>query len=119
MFLNSLLSFLNFFRTSYISRIFSGKCKLSQSKWIGTIRRCLTGRDQFICCSNRIMDLRNNLHDQILRKCSHLRPVLNIRTKLDLYTRISSTLAVKYTIVINCLIKEIFLSCITTRIILC
>jgi len=65
------------------------------------------------------MDLRNNLHDQILRKCSHLRPVLNIRTKLDLYTRISYTLAVKYTIVINCLIKEIFLSCITTRIILC
>ena len=64
------------------------------------------------------MDLRNNLHNKILRKCRHLWPVLNIGTKLDLYRRISYTLAVKNTIFINSLIKEIFLTCISSGIFL-
>ena len=48
--------------------------------------------------------------DQILRKRRHLRPVFNIRTKLDLYIRICFAFAVEHTIRINILIKMILLS---------
>ena len=56
------------------------------------------------------MDFRYDLHDQILRKRRHLRPVFNIRTKLDLYIRICFAFAVEHTIRINILIKMILLS---------
>ena len=66
---NCFLSFLYFFRTSDICRVFSGKSELCKSQRIRTVRRCLSGRNQLICCCNRIMDLRYNLHKQILWKC--------------------------------------------------
>ena len=105
----SFLCLLNFFCTSNISRIFTGKSKLSQSKWIGTERRSFSGRNQFICRSNRIMNLRHHFKHQILCQCRHLRPVFNIRAKLDFYAWICNTLAVKDSILINSFIKEVFL----------
>ena len=105
-----MLSLLDLFSASYISRILPGKSKLSQTKWIGTVGRGLTGRDQLVGSSYRIMDLRNNLQNQILCKSRHLRPVLDIRAKLDLNRWICYALAVKYTVIVNRFIKEIFLS---------
>ena len=59
--LNGLLSLLYLFGATNVCRILTGKGKLSQCQWIGTVRRCLTGRDQLIGRCNRIMDLGNNL----------------------------------------------------------
>ena len=55
------------------------------------------------------MNLRYHFKYQILCQCRHLRPVFNIRTKLDFYAWICYTLAVKDSILINSLIKEVFL----------
>lgn len=106
--LDSLLCLLYFLGTSNIFRILSGKCKLCQSQWVGTERGCLTGRNQLVRCGHRIVNLGNNFQHKILRKRAHSRPVLDIWSKLDLYVRICHTLAVKYTVFINGLIKEVF-----------
>lgn len=74
--------------------------------WNG--RGCLSGRNQLVRRGHRIVNLRNNFQHKILRKRAHSRPVLDIWSKLDLYVRICHTLAVKYTIFINGLIKEVF-----------
>ena len=105
-----MLCFLNLFCSSNISRILSGKSKLSQSKRIGTVGGSLTGRDQLVGSSYRIVNFGNNLQNQILCKCRHLRPVFDVRSKLDLNRRISHAFAVKYTVIVNRFIKEIFLS---------
>ena len=109
--LYSMLCFLYLFGTSYISRVFSGKSELGKSQRIGTIGGCLTGRNQLICGSYRIMNLGYNLQHQILCKCRHLWPILDVRSKLNLNRRISHTLAVKYAVCINCLIKMIGRTC--------
>ena len=44
------------------------------------------------------MDLRYYFQKQILRQCRHLRPILDIRAKLDLHRRIRLPLAVEYTV---------------------
>ena len=106
--LNRLLCFLNLFCSSYISRIFTGQGELCQSQRIGTIRRGLSRRDQLICGGYRIMDLRYHFQDQILRQSAHGRPVLDIRAKMNLHTRICHTVAVKYAILIDLAVEEIF-----------
>ena len=106
--LDSLLCLLYFLGTSNIFRILSGKCKLCQSQWVGTERGCLSGRNQLVRCGHRIVNLGNNFQHKILRKRAHSRPVLDIWSKLDLHTRISHSLAVKDTILIDLLIKEVF-----------
>ena len=105
-----MLCFLNLFCPSNISRILSGKSKLSQSKRIGTVGGSLTRRDQLVGSSYRIVNFGNNLQNQILCKCRHLRPVFDVRSKLDLNRRISHALAVKYTVCINLLIEMVGLS---------
>ena len=114
-----MLCFLYLFGTSYISRVFSGKSELGKSQRIGTIGGCLTGRNQLICGSYRIMNLGYNLQHQILCKCRHLWPILDVRSKLNLNRRISHTLAVKYAVCINILIKEILLSSVFACEVLC
>ena len=90
-------------------RIFSGKCELCQSQRIGTVGRGLTGRDQFICCCNRVMNLRYNFKEKIICQGYHCRPVLDVRAKLNLNVFISHTMRIKYTVLIDLLIKEIFI----------
>ena len=65
------------------------------------------------------MDLGNNFQDQIVCKCSHFRPVFDVRSKLDLYARICYALAVKYTVLINRFVKVIFMLGITSVKLLC
>ena len=48
----------------------------------------------------------------MLRKRTHCRPVFDVRSKLDLNRRICNSLGVKYTVLINGLVKEIFRLCI-------
>ena len=55
------------------------------------------------------MDLGNHFQHKILRKLRHSRPVLDIGAELDLHFRIRHSFAVKDAVLINCLIKEIFL----------
>ena len=107
-FLNGFLSHLHFFRTSHICRIFSGQSKFCQSQRVGTIGRGLTGRNQLVCSSYRIMNLRYHFQNQVICQCRHFRPVFDIGTKLDFNRWICHTLAVKHTIFINCFIKVIF-----------
>ena len=54
------------------------------------------------------MDFRYYFQHQIVRQCAHRRPVLNVRAKLNIHRGIRHAVAVKYTVFINCLIKEIF-----------
>ena len=106
--LTGFLRFLHFFCKSYISRIFSGKCKLSQPKRIGTVRGCLSGWDQLICGGYGIVDLGYYLQHQVFRKLTHCRPVFDVRAEFDLYGWICHTLAVKYAVLINTAVEEIF-----------
>ena len=54
------------------------------------------------------MDLRYHFQNQILRQSAHGRPVLDIRAKMDLHTRICHTVAVKYAILVDLAVEEIF-----------
>ena len=65
------------------------------------------------------MDLGYYFQNQILCQCRHFRPVFDVWSKLDLNGRICHTFAVKDTILINCLVKEVFLSCIFSGILFC
>ena len=104
--LYSLLGLLDFLCSAYILRILSWK-----SKRVWTIWRCLSWRNELICCSNRIMNLWNHLKEHILRKRTHCRPVLNVWSELDFNWRICHSMAVKYTVLIYSLVKEIFWLC--------
>ena len=53
------------------------------------------------------MDLGNHFQHQVFCQCRHLWPVLDVRTKLDLYRWICHALAVKDTVCINAAVKEI------------
>ena len=53
------------------------------------------------------MYLRYNLYKNIVCECNLLRPVLDVRTKLNFNRRICDSLAVKYSVLIYCLIKMI------------
>ena len=117
--LNCLLCCLDLFCTANISRILSGQCELCKSKRIGTVGRCLARRDQLVSGSNRIVDLGNNLQDQVVCKCSHLRPVFDIRSKLNLYAWICHALAVKYTVLVDRLIEVVFMLGIASVKLLC
>ena len=57
------------------------------------------------------MNLGHHLKKQVLWQRRHLRPVLDIRSKLNLNRRICLSLAVKHTVCVNILVKMIFLSC--------
>ena len=74
--------------------------ELSENEW---------PTEMLICCSNRIVDLRYDLQDQILRKSAHCRPVFDVWSELDLNAWICNALAVKDTVLINCFVEEIFL----------
>ncbi len=100
--------FLYFFCTSYICRVFSGQGKFCQSQWVGTERRSLAGRNQFIRCSNRIVNLRYDFQYHIFCQRCHFRPVFDVRTELDLLIRICHALAVKYTVCVNRTVEVIF-----------
>ena len=117
--LNCLLCCLDLFCTAYVSRVFSGECKLCKSKRIGTVGGCLAGWDQLVSCGNRIVDLGNNFQDQVVCKCSHLRPVFDVRAKLDLNTWICYALAVKYTVLVDGFIEVIFMLGIASLKLLC
>ena len=104
------LCLLYFLGTSNISRILSGKCELCKAQRVGTVRGSLSGRDQLVRCRNRIMDLGNHFHDQVLRKRRHLRPVLDVWSELDLYVRICHAVAVKYSVCVNIAVEVILLS---------
>ena len=54
------------------------------------------------------MDFGYNLNDQIICQSGHCRPVLDVWSKMDLHFRMSHTLAVINSVVINRLIKMIF-----------
>ena len=106
-FLDGFLCDLYFFRTSHVSRIFSGQSELCQSERVGTEGRSLAGRNQLISCRNRIVDLGNNLQNQILGKLRHSRPVFDVRSELDFYRRICHTLAVEDTVLVNLLVEVV------------
>ena len=53
------------------------------------------------------MNFRNYFQYQIIGQCTHFRPVFDIWTKLNFCVRVCYTLAVKDSVFINCLIKEI------------
>ena len=105
------LRFLYFLSSSNICRIFSWKCKFCKSKRIWSEWWCFTWRNKFISCCYRIMYLWYNLNNKIFWKGHHLRPVLNIRAKLDFLIRICYTLAVKYSVCVNILVKMICRTC--------
>ena len=58
------------------------------------------------------MDLRYHFQNQIVCQCAHCRPVFDVWSEFQFFVRISHTFAVKYTVLINCFIKEIFRSCV-------
>ena len=64
------------------------------------------------------MDLGNHFQQQVVRQRRHFRPVLDIRTELDLHRGICDAFAVEYTVLIDSFVKEIFLSCIPAGILL-
>ncbi len=100
---------LNILCPSHIFRIFSGQCKLCKSQRIRTVGRSLPGRDQFVRRRHRIMNLRHHTQHQILRQCTHLRPVLDIRSKLDLHGFVRHAFGIKYSVGINIAVKMIFI----------
>ena len=55
------------------------------------------------------MNLGNNFQDQVVCKCSHLRPVFDVRAKLDLYAWICYALAVKYTVLVDGFVEIVFM----------
>ena len=114
--LDGFFCYLDFFGTSHISRVFSGQGKFCQSQWVGTERRSLAGRNQFIRCSNRIVNLRYDFQDQVLSQCRHLWPVFDVRSELNLHRRICNTLTVEYSVLIDSSIKVIFRIAICSRI---
>ena len=67
--------------TTYILRISSGKCELSQSQRVGTIGGGLTGRNQLIGGGYLIEDLGRHLQEHIVSKLLHLRPILDVRAE--------------------------------------
>ena len=54
------------------------------------------------------MNLGYHLQNHMPGKSAHCRPVLNVRSKVNLHIRIGRSLTVKYTIFINLFVKEIF-----------
>ena len=54
------------------------------------------------------MNLGNHLEDQVLRKRNHCRPVLDVRTELDLNRRIRNALAVKDAVLVDAAVEEVF-----------
>ncbi len=113
--LNCLLCCLDLFCTAYISRVFSGKCELCKSKRIGTVGGCLPDgiSSSVVVTGSWISE--TTFRIRLLCKCSHLRPVLDVRAKLDLNTWICHALAVKYTVLVDGFIEEIFLFLYTSR----
>ena len=57
------------------------------------------------------MDLGYNLENQVLWQSFHLRPVLNIWSKLQFYAWICLTLTIKYAALIDSLVEEILWFC--------
>ena len=105
----SFLRLVDFLCQSDIGRILAGQGKLCQSKRIGAVRACLSGRNQLVCRRNRIVNLGNDLQHQIFRKRAHRRPVLDIRTEMDFHRGICHTMGIKYAILINLRIKMILI----------
>ena len=110
--LDGFLRRLHLFGTAHVSRILSGESKLCQAQRIGTVGGGLSGRDQFVRSCYRIVDLGYDFQDHIFRKGGHLRPVLDVRTEMDLFARICHTMTVKNTVCINIAVKMIGRTCI-------
>ena len=103
-----LLSLLDVLCKAHVSGILTAQGELSQSQRIGTIGRGLARRDQLVGRRHGIMDLADNAEHQVLRQRAHCRPVLDVRTKVDLCVRICHALGIKYAVRVNLGIEMIF-----------
>ena len=87
--------------TSYVRRILTGKRKLGKTQRIGSVRRCLSGRNQLIGRGNRIMNLGYHFEDHVIGKSDHAGQSLMFGPNLTGILRISDALAVEYAVLVD------------------